>query len=38
VTATEAFPTVVTRVIYSPTEVPAKVGCDQVKDQAPGRQ
>ena len=38
VTATEAFPTGVIRVIYSPTEAPAKVGYDQVKDQAPGRQ
>jgi hypothetical protein len=24
-------------VIYSPTEAPAKVGYDEVKDQAPGR-
>ena len=38
VTATQAFPTGVIRVIYSPTEAPAKVGYDQVKDQAPGRQ
>ena len=35
VTATEAFPTGVIRVIYSPTEAPAKVGYDEVKDQVP---
>jgi len=34
VTATEAFPTGVIRVIYSPTEAPTKVGYDEVKDQA----
>jgi len=32
-TATEAFPTGVIRVIYSPAEAPAKVGYDEVKDQ-----
>jgi dihydrofolate reductase len=37
-TATEAFPTGVIRVIYSPAEAPAKVGYDQVKDQVPGRE
>jgi len=36
VTATETFPTGVIRVIYSPAEAPAKVGYDEVKDQAPG--
>ena len=36
VTATEAFPTGVIRVIYSPAEAPAKVGYDEVKDQVPG--
>jgi dihydrofolate reductase len=36
VTATEAFPTGVIRVIYSPAEAPANVGYDEVKDQAPG--
>ena len=36
VTATEAFPTGVIRVIYSPAEVPAKVGYNEVKDQVPG--
>ncbi len=35
VTATEAFPTGVIRVIYSPGPAPAKVGYDQVKDQVP---
>ena len=35
VTATEAFPTGVIRVIYAPTEAPAKVGYDEVKDQVP---
>jgi dihydrofolate reductase len=36
-TATEAFPTGVIRVIYAPTEAPTKVGYDEVKDQVPGR-
>jgi dihydrofolate reductase len=35
VTATEAFPTGVIRVIYAPTEAPAKVGYDEVKDRVP---
>ena len=35
VAATEAFPTGVIRVIYVPTEAPAKVGYDEVKDQVP---
>jgi hypothetical protein len=35
-TATEGFPTGVIRVIYSPTEEPAKVGDAEVKDQVPG--
>jgi dihydrofolate reductase len=35
-TATQAFPTGVLRVIYSPTQAPATVGYDQVKDQVPG--
>ena len=35
VTATEAFPTGVIRVIYSPTEAPAKVGYDEITDQVP---
>src|SRR5690606_7744256 len=35
VTATEVFPTGVIRVIYSPTEAPAKVGYDDIKDQVP---
>jgi dihydrofolate reductase len=35
VTATEAFPTGVIRVIYAPAEAPAKVGYDEVKDQVP---
>jgi len=35
VTATEAFPTGVIRVIYAPAEAPAKVGYDDVKDQVP---
>jgi dihydrofolate reductase len=34
-TATEAFPTGVIRVIYSPTEAPTKVGHDAVKDHVP---
>jgi dihydrofolate reductase len=33
VTATEAFPTGVIRVIYAPTDGPAKVGYDEVKGQ-----
>ena len=36
VTATEAFPTGVIRVIYSPAGAPAKAGYDEVKDQVPG--
>jgi len=32
--ATEAFPTGVIRVIYSPTQAPAKVGYHEVKDKA----
>ena len=36
VTATEAFPTGVIRVIYSPAGAPAKAGYDEVKDKAPG--
>jgi dihydrofolate reductase len=35
VVATEVFPTGVIRVIYAPTESPAKVGYDEVKDQVP---
>lgn len=35
VLATEAYPTGVIRVIYSPTEAPAKVGYDEIKDQVP---
>ncbi len=35
VTATEAFPTGVIRVIYSPTAAPAAVGYDEIKDQVP---
>jgi hypothetical protein len=35
VIATETFPTGVIRVIYSPTEAPAKVGYDDITDQAP---
>ena len=35
VMATEVFPTGVIRVIYVPTEVPAKVGYDAVKDKVP---
>jgi hypothetical protein len=34
--ATEAFPTGVIRMIYSPAKAPAKVGYDEVKDQVPG--
>ena len=37
VTASEVFPTGVIRVIYSPTEAPAKVGYDDIKDQVPER-
>src|SRR5690349_10256538 len=33
--ATEVFPTGVIRVIYAPTEAPAKVGYDDIKDQVP---
>jgi dihydrofolate reductase len=35
-TAMEAFPTGVIRVIYSPAKAPANVGYDEVKDQVPG--
>ena len=35
VTATEVFPTGVIRVIYAPTDAPAKVGYDEVKYKAP---
>jgi dihydrofolate reductase len=35
-TATEAFPTGVIRVVYAPAGAPAKVGYDEVKDKAPG--
>jgi dihydrofolate reductase len=35
-TATEAFPTGVIRVIYAPAKAPATVGYDEVKDQVPG--
>jgi dihydrofolate reductase len=35
-TATEAFPTGVIRVIYSPTAAPATVGYDEVTDRVPG--
>jgi dihydrofolate reductase len=35
VAATEAYPTGVIRVIYAPTEGPAKVGYDEVKDRVP---
>jgi len=35
VLATETFPTGVIRVIYAPTEPPAPVGYDEVKDQVP---
>ena len=37
VTATEAFPTGVVRVIYAPGQAPGKVGYDDVKDQVPDR-
>ncbi|MDI5938359.1 dihydrofolate reductase family protein, partial [Micromonospora sp. DH15] len=36
VTATEAYPTGVLRVIYAPTAAPGKVGYDEIKDQVPG--
>jgi dihydrofolate reductase len=35
VAATETFPTGVIRVIYTPTEAPAKVGYDDIKGQVP---
>ena len=35
-TATEAFPTGVIRVIYSPAPAPAKAGYDEAKEHAPG--
>ena len=35
VVATEVFPTGVIRVIYAPTESPAKVGYDEVEDRVP---
>ena len=35
VTATEVFPTGVIRVIYAPTDGPAKAGYDDIKDQVP---
>jgi len=35
VTATEAFPTGVIRVIYVPTGAPAPVGYDDITDQVP---
>lgn len=38
VTLTEAFPTGVIRVIYTPSESPAKVGYEDVQDQVPGRE
>ena len=38
VTATEAFPTGVIRVIYAPAGAPAKAGYDEIKDKAPGRE
>ena len=36
VTATEAYPTGVIRVIYAPAEAPAKVSYDEITDQVPG--
>lgn len=33
--ATEAYPTGVIRAIYAPTDQPAKVGYDEIKDQVP---
>ncbi|HEX4698790.1 MAG TPA: dihydrofolate reductase family protein [Actinomycetes bacterium] len=38
VTATEVFPTGVIRVIYAPTEPPAKVGYDEITDKVPHAQ
>ncbi|GIF25505.1 dihydrofolate reductase [Actinoplanes tereljensis] len=38
VAATEAFPTGVIRVIYTPAETPAKVQYDEVKDLTPGNE
>jgi dihydrofolate reductase len=38
VMATEVFPTGVIRVIYSPADVPAQAGYDEVKDRVPGRE
>jgi dihydrofolate reductase len=38
VSATEAYPTGVIRVIYSPTEAPAKVSYDDIKDQVPSQE
>jgi dihydrofolate reductase len=38
VAATEVFPTGVIRVIYSPTEPPAKVSYDDIKDQVPNNE
>ena len=35
VTATEVYPTGVIRVIYAPTDGPAKAGYDDIKDQVP---
>ncbi|NKY89753.1 dihydrofolate reductase family protein [Nocardia veterana] len=35
--ATQTFPTGVIRVIYAPTEAPAEVGYDDVKNRVPGR-
>lgn len=35
VTATEAFPTGVIRVVYAPTAIPGKVGYDDIKDLVP---
>ncbi|MET8234651.1 dihydrofolate reductase family protein [Micromonospora sp. NPDC005298] len=35
VTATEAFPTGVIRVIYAPTDAPGAVGYDEITDQVP---
>ncbi|MEU4240779.1 dihydrofolate reductase family protein [Actinoplanes sp. NPDC026619] len=38
VISTEAFPTGVIRVIYAPSESPAKAGYDEVKDLTPGNE
>jgi dihydrofolate reductase len=38
VTATEAFPTGVIRVIYAPAGAPATAGYDEIKDKAPSRE